>query len=242
MNRTILPASLMLAAASAMSISVPAHAAEVQIQSSGPVVELTVMEQVEADPDLVTIGAGVSTEAATAVEAMRLNSAQMRKVIDRIKSLGVPERDIQTTGINLNAQYNYRNNLPPVFRAYQASNNVSVKLRNIDKTGEVLDALVAAGANNLNGPNFSIENDEAAKAEARKSAMTRARGQAMEYARLAGYSKLRLLEVSETITGSRPMPVMRDAIIVTASKNESAPVQPGRVSTGVSVTVKYEMQ
>ena len=98
MTRFVLPllAASMLAA--------PA-AAEVEVTSTGPVVALTVQESVEAEPNIVTVSAGVSTQARTAVEAMRLNAAEMTRVIDRIKALGVPERDIQTTGISLNAQY-----------------------------------------------------------------------------------------------------------------------------------------
>ena len=75
-------------------------AAEVHLTSDGPVVELTVNENVEAEPDLVTVSAGVTTQARTAVEAMRANATQMTSVIDRIKALGVPERDIQTAGIS----------------------------------------------------------------------------------------------------------------------------------------------
>ncbi|QZD95818.1 SIMPL domain-containing protein [Qipengyuania gelatinilytica] len=219
-----------------------AHAAEVQISTEGPVVELTVMEQVEADPDLVTVGAGVTTDAPTAVEALRLNSVEMRKVIDRLKALGIAERDIQTTGINLNARYDYdQRTQRQVFRGYQASNRVSVKLREVDETGKVLDALVVAGATNLDGPRFSLEDDTQAKAEARRRAMERARAQSLEYARLAGYSDLRLLEVNETITGrSGPVPQMR-AVATMDVAEASAPVQPGLVSTSVNVTVKYEM-
>lgn len=237
MTRYAVPA-LMLTAAVPMSV----HAAEVQIASSGPVVELTVMEEVEAEPDIVTVGAGVTTNAPTAVEALRQNSQAMRAVIDRIKSLGVAERDIQTSSINLNARYDYdQQRQEQVFRGYQASNRVTVKLREIEETGEVLDALVAAGATDLNGPHFSLEDDEAAKASARSAAMQRAEAQAREYASMAGYSNIRLLEINESIRGrSGPQP-----IVVTASrmmaKDESAPVEPGLVSTGISVTVKYEM-
>lgn len=237
MMRYAVPA-LMITAALPMS----AQAADVQIASSGPVVELTVMEEVEAEPDIVTVGAGVTTNAPTAVEALRQNSQAMRAVIDRIKSLGVAERDIQTSSINLNARYDYdQQRQEQVFRGYQASNRVSVKLREIEETGEVLDALVAAGATDLNGPQFGLEDDEAAKAQARRAAMQRAEAQAREYAALAGYSDIRLLEINETVRGrSGPQP-----IAVTASRMmdaaESAPVEPGLVTTGINVTVKYEM-
>ena len=230
-------------ALAALAMAGTAQAAEVQIAATGPVVELSISEQIEAEPDIVNVGAGVVTNAPTAVEALRQNSVEMRKVIERIKALGVAERDIQTSGINLNARYDYdQRQQRQVFRGYQAMNQVSVKLRNIDETGKVLDALVVAGATNLDGPRFSLEDDTDAKARARATAMLRGREQALEYAQLAGFTGIRLLEVNETITGRSdyPYPVVRTASVQAAS-DQSAPVQPGLISTGVNVTVKYEM-
>ncbi|HWK41379.1 MAG TPA: SIMPL domain-containing protein, partial [Croceibacterium sp.] len=150
-----------LVAVSALAAS--AAAAEVQIPATGPVVELTVQENVEAEPNLVTVGAGVTTQANSAVAAMQANAQAMTAVVARIKALGIPERDIQTTGISLGSQYDYDQEARrQVFRGYQASNRVSVKLRDVPRTGEVLDALVAAGATDISGPDFSIEDDTAA--------------------------------------------------------------------------------
>ena len=234
MNRYILP----LLAASALAA--PA-AAEVQVASSGPIVELTVNENVEAEPDLVTVSAGVTTQARTAVEAMAANATQMTAVIDRIKQLGIAERDIQTTGISLGAMYDYNQQTQrQVFRGYQASNRVSVKLRQIDRTGEVLDALVAAGATDLGGPDWSIDDDTAARAQARRQAMETARAQALEYARAAGYSDVRLLEISETIASQPPMPFLRQ-VRAEAADAGGTRAQPGMVQAGVTVRVSYEM-
>jgi uncharacterized protein YggE len=215
-------------------------AAEVHVTNNGPVVELTVNENVEAEPDLVTIGAGVTTQARTAVEAMRANATQMTAVIARIKALGVPERDIQTSGISLGAQYDYDQAAQrQVFRGYAASNRVSVKLRDIPRTGEVLDALVAAGATDLSGPDWSIENDAAARTQARRAALETAHAQALEYARAAGYADIRLLEISETLAAQPPMPYLR-AVRAEAAQAPT-PVQPGMVQAGVAVRVTYEM-
>ncbi|OCC25101.1 hypothetical protein MB02_05655 [Croceicoccus estronivorus] len=223
------------------ALAAPAMAAEVQLQASGPVVELSVSESVKARPDIATIGAGVSTRAPTAVAAMQQNAKAMDAVIAKIKALGIAKEDVQTTGINLNAQYDYdRNTQKQVFRGYQASNNVSVMLRKVEKVGEVLDALVAAGATDINGPSFSIDDDTAAKAQARKAAMDHARSQAMEYAQMAGYSNIRLLEVSESIGRTGPVPMMRMAAD-SAGAAPPTPVEPGLVDTGVTVSVKYEM-
>ena len=239
MKHSLIPAAAaLLGSVAAVS---PVAAAEVQIASNGPVVELSVHESIDIEPDIATISAGVTSRAQTAVEAMRQNSAEMRQVIERIKSLGVDEKDIQTTGINLNARFDYdRNSQSQVFRGYQVSNRVSVKLRDIDRTGMILDALVQAGATDLGGPRFSADDDTAAKEEARGRAMERARERALSYARMAGYSGIRLLEVSESITGNGPVPPMMRSVAMDAAE-QSAPVQPGMVSAGVNIAVKYEM-
>ena len=235
----IRPAHIVLAAA---AIGTPAAAADVQIATSGPVVELNVSQTVKAKPDIATVSAGVTSMAPTAVKAMADNAAAMDAVIKRIKALGIKTDDIQTSGINLGAQYDYdQQTRQQVFRGYQASNRVTVILRDIPRTGNVLDALVAAGATDIGGPDFSIDDPTAARAQARTAALDTAKAQAMEYARWAGYSDMRLLSVQESIPSDRPMPyAARDAIMATGSK-VSTPVEPGQVGTSVNLTVKYEL-
>lgn len=226
-------AILMLPASQAM-------AADIQIQAQNPVVELTVNEVVKSKPDTAQVGAGVQVRAPTASEAMRQNAAQMEKVVAQLRKLGVKSEDIQTANFNLNPQYNYRGDgQTPQFLGYDATNQVNVILRDMSRIGATLDALVQAGANNVYGPNFSLEKDQAAKAAARKSAFDRARAQATEYAQMAGYSGLRLLEVSETVSHSGPIPVAEAMDVRAAAK--SSPIEPGQVGTGVTITVKYEM-
>lgn len=233
MNRFAIPLVALAATAS------PVAAAEVQIAATGPVVELSVTESVEARPDIATVSAGVTTQATTAVDAMQQNATAMKSVIDRLKKLGIAERDIQTSGINLNAQYDYdQATQRQVFRGYMVSNRVSVKLRQIERTGPVLDALVAAGATDLGGPDWSIADDTAARAQARKAAVAAAQAQAMEYARLTGFTGARLLEISEVSNVRPPMPMMRVQAMDAA---KATPVQPGMVEAGVTVTVKYEL-
>lgn len=228
----------------AMSLaSAPAvHAAEVQLTANGPVVELDIYETIELEPDTATVSAGVTTDAATAVEALRANSVEMQRVIERIKSLGVDAKDIQTTGINLSPRYEYDGaSQRPVFRGYQASNRVAVKLRKIERTGEVLDALVAEGATDIGGPAFSKEDDTDAREAARTRAMERARERALRYAALAGYGDIRLLSISESVIAGGPMPVMEMVGKAADAIAAAPPVQPGMISTAVSISVKYEM-
>ena len=240
MNRAIFAALSLSVASLALA---PASAAEVQIQATNPVIELSIFEEVEVEPDTVTISAGVVTDAQTAVEALRQNSEAMTRVIDQIEALGIDEDDIQTTGINLNARYDYnQSEQRQVFQGYRASNRVSIKFRDIDRVGRILDTLVAVGANDLNGPSFSKEDDSAAKAEARRNALERGRTLALQYARASGYSDVRVLQVQESIQG-RMMREESQAIMVTASSRAGAdvPIRPGTIDSGVQVSVTYEM-
>lgn len=219
----------------------PAHAAEVQIQAQGPVVELTVNEIVYAEPDVAQIGAGVTTRAATAQAAVRQNATAMAQVVARLRELGIAPRDIQTSNFNLNPQYDYdREGGTRTFVGYDVNNQVQVKLRDLDRAGEVLDALVSAGANNIYGPNFMLEADEAAKREARGKAYRKGQEMAREYARMAGYSEVRLLEISESFQsygGPQPVALRQSA----ESADAGTQIVPGEVGTGATVTVKYEM-
>ena len=169
-------------------MAVPA-AAEVEVVAQGPVIALTITESVAADPDIVTVSAGVTTLAPTAVEALRQNSAQMDKVIARLEALGVDGRDIQTSGVNLFPQYDYdQARQQQVFRGYRVANRVSVKLREVERTGRVLDELVAAGATDIGGIAWSIDDPAPAQAQARAAALETAHDRALAMAQpgLAG--------------------------------------------------------
>ena len=225
----------------AAMIGAPAAAAEVHLQAQGPVVELSVIETVKARPDLATVSAGVTSRAPTAVAAMQQTATAMDAVIRRIKALGIAEVDIQTTGIELSPQYDYNQaQQRQIFRGYQASNRVSVILRKVPDTGRVLDALVAAGVTDISGPSFSIDDDTAPRAQARKAALDKARSQAEDYAKWAGYSGVRLLQVSELFNPGRPMPYQAEGRLASMDA-KATPVEPGLVGTSVTVNVTYEM-
>ena len=218
--------------------------AQVQVQSQGPVVQLGITENVSLDPDIANLSAGVTTVAPTAVEAMRQNARQMNQVVDRIESLGIDEDDIQTSGIELNPDYQYNQSTgQQVFRGYRVSNRVSVKVRDIPRTGEILDALVAVGATDIGGIGWGVDDPSEAVEEARTMAWATGRERAMTYARMAGYSDIRLLEVSENVMTSRPMPY--NEIVVTGARAVSAsdttPVRPGQANVSATVNFTYEL-
>jgi uncharacterized protein YggE len=240
----IRPALALTAATAALALPAAAFAApQVNLTPSGPVVELRVYETVEVAPDMATIGAGVSTTAPTAIAALRQNSVEMQNLVDRIKALGIPAEDIQTTGINLDAQYVYdKASQRSVFRGYQASNRVSVILRKLEEAGRVLDALVVAGATDLSGPAFGIADDTAATAEARTRALNRAMTQATAYAAMLGYQAARVIAITEAISGNGFVPAAPAAVgPLLSMASRASPVEPGMVSAGISVTVTFEL-
>jgi uncharacterized protein len=243
MSQAVRRAALAALITGAALPAAPALAAEIQIAVQNPVIELTLTEVVQSAPDTASVGAGVQVRAPTASGALKMNAEQMERVIARLRALGIAREDIQTANFSLNAQYQYANDgKPPQFLGYEATNSVNVTLRKLDKVGETLDALVSAGANNIYGPNFALEKDKAAKTTARKAAFAHAQEQANEYARMAGFSAARLLEVSESFQQMGPMPVNAQAITVTSASAEAkTQIEPGRVGTAVTLTVKYEM-
>ena len=230
------------ALSSAGMLSVPAAAAVIEIQTTGPVAELRITETVQSQPDVAQISAGVLTSAPTASAAMRQNAAKMDAVVRELRRMGIAARDIQTRNFNVSPQYRYdRPNERQILTGYQVSNSVSVRLRDLDKVGDTLDALVKAGANTISGPRFTLEDDAAVKAEARSAAFARGLEMARDYARLAGYGDVRLLEITESVQSSRSR---GDTVVLTAARVESdvaTPIAAGEVGTSVSIHVKYEM-
>ena len=216
-----------------------AQAANVEIVAQSPVIELSVSEQVDSAPDTATFSTGVETKAPTATQALRDNSVQARAVIDRLKSLGIAEKDIQTTGINLRADYDYdQESRENRFVGYVVSNQVSATVKDISKLGKILDAIVSSGATNLNGPSFSISDDSKLKDVARERALASAKSRARSSARSEGYSGVRVLSISEGMSNQSEAPMMR----MEASASKSAPpIAPGQVGTVVSLNITYEM-
>lgn len=233
------PAFALLSASALVMPAAGALAApQITIAPAGPVVELTAYQRVATAPEFATISAGVVTEAPTASEAMRQNAAQMTKVIARIKALGIAEKDIQTSSVSLGAQYDYLDS-GSKFRAYQASNRVSVMLRKIDDTGRVLDALVEAGATDLYGPDFGSDNQAEAWRQARAKAVAVLEGEATAYAKLLGYDGVKVLSVTEGASANYP--VLKADAMVAEARATTTPIQPGTITTGVSVTITYEL-
>lgn len=236
--------SLLLAAALAAPLSFPVAAwAQAQpvlaVPLDGTRLEVVGTGEVTRTPDLVMINAGVTTQAPTASEAIRQNARQMESMRAALRRAGVADRDIQTSSINLHPQWHHGERRAPEFQGYQATNQVSVRFRDVAEAGPILDALVEAGANNVNGPMFALSEPEEALEEARLLALRDARERAERYARALGMRIVKIVAVSETGGGFRPGPVM-----TMAARAESADtrIEAGEQSVNANLTVTFELR
>lgn len=209
---------------------------------TGTRLDIVAEGEVVRTPDIATISAGVVTQAASAAQAMGENARRMAAAVAALRKAGVADRDIQTSSLNLNPQYRYGENMPPVITGYQASNQVTVRFRDIRRAGAILDALVAVGANQINGPSFNVDKPEAALDEARSAAIAKARARADLYARAAGLSVKRILTISEggyAPPPPMPMPMMRS---MEANAKADTAIEAGEQKLAVSVAVSFELQ
>ena len=229
-------------AAAAMFAALPAGAQQT-LQIAPAVTTLSVSAEARSlrAPDVVDLSGGVVTTAATAAQAMAENATRMSAVVAAVRKAGVAERDIQTAGLNLQPQYKYADNQPPLLTGYQASNTVSLRLRKLDQAGRLIDTLVGVGANTISGPNFRVDAAEAALDEARTQAIGIARSRADLYARAAGLKIKRILTISESGgEPPRPMPMMMARSMKMAAAD--TPVEPGEVALSITVNVTFEME
>lgn len=231
----------MMMAAALLAAPVAAAAQPVDARPlAGTRLDVVATGEVNRVPDVVRINAGVMTRAATASEAIGQNAARMESVRAALRRAGVAERDIQTSAINLYPDWRHIENRTPELVGYNAQNQVSVRFRDIANAGRILDALVAAGANQIDGPMFMIDRPEEALDEARRDAVTRARARAELYARALGMRVVRVLSVSEAGMGFvPPQPVMVRNEMAQAADTR---IVPGEQTLNVSLTVSFELQ
>jgi uncharacterized protein YggE len=196
-------------------------------------------------PDIAVFSAGVTSQAETASAALAANSHDMSAVIASLKRAGIADRDIQTSNLNLEPIYAETRRLPDgsteqgpqKIVAYRVNNTVTVKQRKLDQFGRVIDTLVASGANQVNGPSFSMDSPDAAQDEARTNAIAKARARADLYAHAAGLHVVRVLSVAESGGYSGPQPVM----FRKAAMAMDTPVAPGELELGANVVVQFEL-
>ena len=210
------------------------------IAADATLLSVSASADVKHAPDVASVSAGVVTQAADANSAMRANAEQMQKVMAAIRDAGIADKDIQTSGVNLNPNYKYAENQAPAITGYQASNTVNLKVRDLAKLGKVLDALVASGANQVNGPSFEIDQPDAVQDEARRAALAKAQARAGMYAKSLGLQVRRIVSISEGggFQPPMPMPMVR---MQAMAKDAGTEVSPGENTVTASIDVVFEL-
>jgi len=201
---------------------------------------------VDAVPDLATLNAGVVTEAKTAGEALANNRVRMNGVFKALKAAGIKPKDMQTSGLNVSPIYtSYSSSQPrnePRITGYRASNQVMAIVRDLDGLGAAIDAMVSAGANNIGGISFGLENQQASLNQARKNAMAKLMAKAKLYAEAGGFQVGDIISISES-GGYRPQPKANFARMESVSFDSApSPIAAGEVTSSITVQAVFKIE
>lgn len=229
-----------LALAAAFALPAIAQAADVP---TPPRIIVSGEGEATAAPDLAMLTLSVMREAKTARAALDANNDAMAAVIAAMKAAGIEERDLQTAGIQISPRYNYTNkpdgSQQAELVAYQVTNTLSVRVRDIDKTGDILDKAVTLGVNEGGGISFTNADPATVITKARKKAVADAVAKAKTLAEAAGVSVGKVVEISEQSYAPQPMPMSAKSF---DAARASVPVQAGENSYRVQVNVTFEIK
>lgn len=229
-------AALMLAVAVLPST---AMAQQITQTIAGTRLDLSATGEVTRVPDVAIISAGVVSRSASASGALQDTANRMSQVLAALKRAGVADRDIQTSNVSLNPEYRYPENQSPQLVGYTASNNVTVRFRDIRSSGKILDALVAVGANQINGPTLTVDKPESALDEARAKAVAIGRARAELYAHSLGLRVVRIVSVNESGGYAVPPPV---PMMMAQARKADTSIEAGEQKLQVNVAMTFELQ
>ncbi|MBY5590204.1 SIMPL domain-containing protein [Rhizobium leguminosarum] len=240
-TKTVLTTALL---ALPLAAAAPAFAQEAKPRE--PVISVTGDGESSVAPDMAVVNLAVVKQAKTAREALDENNKAMNDVLTALKSGGIAERDLQTSGFSIQPQYNYPQPVDgqqqqPQLIGYQTINSVTVRLRDLAKLGAVIDQSVTLGINQGGEIQFTNDKPDAAIEEARKAAVADAVKRAKTLSEAAGVKLGRILEITENVPRAMPQPVYRATMMKEAS-DAAVPVQGGENDYNVSVTVTFAIE
>lgn len=240
--RPSLAAALLAASLSTAAAGLPALA-----DDAPRTLTLTGRAEVKAAPDMAVISAGTVSEAETARAALTANNETMAAVLKTIRNAGVAEKDIQTSNFSVQPKYTYPPRASdgtqdaPKIVGYTVSNTVTVIVRELDKLGGVMDAVVSSGVNQMNGLDFTIAEAEPMRNEARKAAVADALARARLYAEAAGVKLGPIRTITEESFVRPPQPVGR--MMMEAKMADAAvPVAQGEQVIEATVNIVWEIE
>ncbi len=200
--------------------------------------------EVRVVPDLAVVRLGVVEQAPTAEDAQDGVNGVANRIIDALRAEGIEESDVQTSRLNLSPVYSRQRpggDQAPSIIAYRAANTITVRVEALDRIGEVIDAALGAGANQLEGVAFELQDDLASRQEALRNAVGEARDKAEAIADALGVALISILSVNEGgVMIERPIMEMSRALSL--QQSEPTPVSPGEVTVGASVTIQYRIE
>jgi uncharacterized protein YggE len=227
----------LVAIAILITVTRPAMA---QSQSpAGPAVIVTSGEGiVKKAPDRAWVSIAAESRAPTAQEAQRLNTTAMTAVVEKIKASGITGDAIQTTGYNLQPEFDYANGKQRL-RGYVARNQVQVRVDALDKTGDVIAAAVATGATNVSGVRFDLKDRDTVEREALRLAVRDARGRADAAASGASVQIERIIRIEEQreMDNVRPMAMRMPSMAETVTVQAAVPIEAGEIEIHSRVTL-----
>lgn len=231
-----------IALALATALALPAAAARADAPVA-PRIIVTGEGQAAAAPDLALLSLSVMREAKTAREALDANNDAMAAVIAAMKAAGIADRDLQTSGIQIQPRYNFTNrpdgSQEAELVAYQVTNTLSVRIRDLSKAGTVLDKAVTLGVNQGGGISFANDDPSKVITEARKLAVADAIAKAKVLAEAAGVSLGRVIEIADQSFTAQPMPMQAKSFDRAAG---AVPIEAGENAFRVQVNVTFEMK
>lgn len=203
-------------------------------------ITVTGSAEAQAVPDLATITAGVETRADTAAGALSANSEAMTGVLAALDASGVARRDVQTSQLSISPVYEpYREGAPEAQKiaGYEAANMVTIRVRDVARLGETVDAVTQAGANRIYGISFDVSDPKEALETARRDAVADARARAELFAAAAGVTLGPVVTIRETVNA--PGPIMMRA---EAMADSAPPVERGTVALQAQVEIVYGLE
>jgi len=233
---------LMKALAFLLILSSGAYA---QMQNQGaidpkiPAIQVSGTGSIQTKPDTASISIGVSTEDPSAQNAVSRNNAATAKVIAELEAAAIEKKDLKTSHFSVYPQYRTEGAEKHQVVTYRASNTVTVTIRNLDKVGDILTKAVAAGSNQISGPNFSVSDPEKYLSEARKKAVENAISKASAYAGAAG---LKLGSILSIIEEGAAAPIYAPRSATFSASAAPVPVEPGEENLQARVVLTIELK
>lgn len=196
--------------------------------------------KVVAKPDIAVVNFSIVTEGTTSKDAQDKNSTRSKTVTDFLKKQGVSDKDIKTTSYNIYPQYSYPRYDTPEIKGYQTSQGFELKIRELDKASDIIDGLVTAGANNITGLQFQVDDQEKLKDEARAKAITDAKTKAKALEKQLGISLGKIVNFSEN-SGGYP-PILYGKALSSEDLGGGPSLPTGENEITVNITITYQIK